>query len=168
MDNEPGASAPSNLSRLGEAAHVERRDVNTQGGDYAEGGIDKRQSVFVDGHFTGATLNITPAIYQVSRETPPAFQIPCQPIPLIGRDAALAELAELLTGDASVAVSPAVVGMGGVGKTLPAATFAHRYQAHFPGGVFWLNMEQSDLIAAQVADCAGPGGLDLPDHAARS
>jgi|YNPMSStandDraft_1061717.scaffolds.fasta_scaffold17595_3 hypothetical protein len=152
-------------------AQVDQRVVNTQGGDYAEGDIDKRQGKFVegdqfnfDGHFPGATFNLKPTIYQAPRESPPAFQVPYRPMPLIGRDKVLAELADLLTGDAPVAI----IGIAGVGKTMLATAFAHRHQKDFPGGVFWLNMEQPDLIAGQVAACAGPGGLNLPDFPALS
>ncbi len=156
-------------------AQVDQRVVNTRGGDYAEGDIDKRQGEFVegdrlyfDGHFPSATFNLKPTIYQAPRESPPAFQVPYQPVPLIGRDEVLAELADLLTGDAPVAPALAIVGMAGVGKTMLAAAFAHQRQKDFPGGIFWLNMEQPDLIAGQVAACAGPGGLDLPDFPALS
>jgi tetratricopeptide (TPR) repeat protein len=151
MASDPDTSLQPDQPEQSGDAQADRRVVNTQGGDYAEGNIDKRQ-----------------IIYQAPRESPSAFQVPYRPIPLVGRDDALTELAILLMGDAPVAVSPAVVGMGGVGKTMLAATFAHQNQAAFPGGVFWLNMEQPDLIAGQVAACAGPGGLDLPDYSALS
>ena len=127
-------------------AWIEQRIVTTQSGDYAEGDIDKRTSI----------------VYSAPREAPlPAFQVPYQAIPLVGRTEALAELEALLSADAAVALSSAVAGMAGVGKTLLAATFARQHQAAFPGGIFWLNMEQPDQIAGQVAACAGPGGLDL-------
>jgi tetratricopeptide (TPR) repeat protein len=129
----------------------ERRDIRTDGGDYAEHNIDKRQGMFVDRYV------------QAPRDVPPAFQVPYPPISLVGRDEALAELATLLTGAAPIALTPAIAGLGGVGKTMLAATFAYHHQADFPGGVFWLNMEEPDQIAGQVAACAGPGGLDLPD-----
>jgi len=117
-----------------------------QGGDYAEGNIDRRNGIF----------------YSAPRQAPPpAFQVPYQPIALVGRDEALAELATLLMTDGAVALSPVVAGMAGVGKTLLAATFARQHQAAFPGGIFWLNMEQPDRIDGQVASCAGPAGLDL-------
>ncbi|WP_129678114.1 tetratricopeptide repeat protein [Candidatus Chloroploca sp. Khr17] len=173
MANAPDTSVPSDQPEQGDAARVAQRSVNTGGGAYAEGALDQRQGTFVEGdqynlddHFTGATLNIKSTIYQARPEPSPAFQVPYQPIPLVGRDEALAELATLLTGDAPVVLAPAIAGMGGVGKTMLAATFAYQNQAAFPGGVFWLNMEQPDLIAGQVAACAGPGGLDLPDVAA--
>ena len=172
MVGDPGTSIPADQPEQDvSTAQVDQRVVNTQGGDYARGDIDKRQGKFVegdqfnfDGHFPGATVYAKSTIYQAPRESPPAFQVPYQPVPLIGRDEVLAELADLLTGDAPVAI----VGMAGVGKTMLAAAFAHQRQKDFPGGIFWLNMEQPDLIAGQVAACAGPGGLDLPDFPALS
>jgi len=172
MVSDPDTSIPADQPEQDvSTAQVDQRVVNTQGGDYAEGDIDERQGKFVegdqfnfDGHFPGAIVYAKPTIYQAPRESPPAFQVPYQPVPLIGRDGVLAELADRLTGDAPVAI----VGMAGVGKTMLATTFAHRHQKDFPGGVFWLNMEQPDLIAGQVAACAGPGGLDLPDFPALS
>jgi tetratricopeptide (TPR) repeat protein len=75
-----------------------------------------------------------------------------------GRDAELARIGELLDGGAGLAV----VGTGGLGKTQLAAEYAHAARAQYPGGVFWLNMEQPEGIAGQVAALAGPGGLNLP------
>ncbi len=94
----------------------------------------------------------------------PAFQVPFLPAPLIGRTQELETLATMLLNDAPVVLTPAITGMGGVGKTLLAATFARQYQQRFPGGVFWLSMEQPEGIAVQVANCAGPAGLDLPGY----
>jgi tetratricopeptide (TPR) repeat protein len=176
MVGDPDTSIPADQPEQDvSTAQVDQRVVNTQGGDYARGDIDKRQGKFVegdqfnfDGHFPGATVYAKSTIYQAPRESPPAFQVPYQPVPLIGRDEVLAELADLLTGDTPVAPALAIVGMAGVGKTMLAAAFAHQRQAAFPGGIFWLNMEQPDLIAGQVAACAGPGGLDLPDFPALS
>jgi tetratricopeptide (TPR) repeat protein len=75
-----------------------------------------------------------------------------------GRAAELARIGDLLDGGVGVAV----VGTGGLGKTQLAAEYAHAARAQYPGGVFWLNMEQAAGIAGQVAALAGPGGLNLP------
>ena len=77
-------------------------------------------------------------------------------------------MAALLDGDATIAVVPAIAGTGGIGKTMLAAEFAHRSRERFPGGVFWLDMQDPKGVATQVAACAGPGGLHLPGHAAWS
>ncbi|MEI8166243.1 MAG: CHAT domain-containing protein [Chloroflexales bacterium] len=93
------------------------------------------------------------------------FQVPYPPNPLFrGRDAELSQLVRgLLRADGgTAAVLPAITGTGGIGKTQLASEFAHRYRNDFPGGVFWLNMEQAEGIARQIANVGGPGGLDLP------
>ena len=94
----------------------------------------------------------------------PAFQVPYPPNPLFrGRDAELAELMRVLLGDnaGTAAVLPAISGTGGIGKTQMASEFAHAHRDAFPGGVFWIGMEQPEQVAGQVAACAGPGGLEL-------
>jgi tetratricopeptide (TPR) repeat protein len=88
-----------------------------------------------------------------------AFVVPYPRNPLFtGRDNELRDIGELLDGGAYVAV----VGTGGLGKTQLAAEYAHAARARYPGGVFWLNMEQLEGIAGQVAVLAGPGGLNPP------
>jgi len=65
--------------------------------------------------------------------------VPYPPNPLFrGRDAELAALARVLlsTEGGTAAVVPAIAGTGGIGKTQPAAEFAHRYRHAFPDGVF--------------------------------
>jgi hypothetical protein len=81
----------------------------------------------------------------------------------VGREAELHELLARLEEPGPVALTPAVSGLGGIGKTQLAAQFAHRYQNRFPGGVFWLRMEQPDAVAEQVASFADPDGLGLDD-----
>jgi hypothetical protein len=41
MANEPGTSVPSDQPQQNDDTRADQRVVNTQGGDYAEGGIDK-------------------------------------------------------------------------------------------------------------------------------
>jgi tetratricopeptide (TPR) repeat protein len=98
-----------------------------------------------------------------TRDRIPAFQVPYPRNTLfVGRQAELAALDRLLTSTTLMAISPTLMGMGGVGKTQLAVEFAHTRREQFPGGVFWLDMAQPTLIEGQLADCAGPGGLDVP------
>jgi hypothetical protein len=92
--------------------------------------------------------------------------VPYPSAPLVGRSADLAHLTELLLAEQPGALTPAIVGMGGVGKTMLAATFVSQHQADFPGGIFWLSMDVPTSVRGLVAACAGPGGLDLPNYAA--
>jgi tetratricopeptide (TPR) repeat protein len=148
-------------------------NITTEGGDYAEHSIDKRTTV--TGNQTNIAGDVHGNVYSgtfqgpVSFTTPqprdrlPAFQVPYPRNPLfVGRQAELAQLDRLLTSATPVAIAPALLGMGGVGKTQLAVEFAHTRREQFPGGVFWLSMAQPSLIEGQLADCAGPGGLDLP------
>lgn len=58
----------------------------------------------------------------------------------------------------------AIVGIGGVGKTALAVETVYREGAAFPGGVFWLNFAEPELIAEQVIDCGRMGHLNLHEH----
>lgn len=50
MANDLDTNLPLDQPEQDDSALAERRVVNTQGGDYAEGGIDKRQGTFVEGN----------------------------------------------------------------------------------------------------------------------
>ncbi|MFU8875321.1 ATP-binding protein [Micromonospora sp. SL4-19] len=75
-----------------------------------------------------------------------------QPVPLIGRDRDVAEVATLLD-----AVHPVVslVGLAGVGKTALALTVAHAVAADYPAGVAGVLVSEGsdadDVLAASVA-----------------
>src|SRR5262249_11109228 len=87
---------------------------------------------------------------------PKGSRMPHAPSSLfVGREEELRELAENLTPGAGtlVGVHAAVTGMGGVGKTQLAIEYAHRYGRRYPGGVFWLNMENPDHAINEVAAC---------------
>jgi hypothetical protein len=92
------------------------------------------------------------------------FAVPFARNPLfIGRAGDLAQLARRLAPARAAVV---VCGVGGLGKTQLAVEYA--YQAWetgaYPGGIFWLRMDDPATIAAQVADLAGPPGLALPSY----
>src|SRR4051812_9106536 len=116
--------------------------------------------------FMGSSVNIYNYGAQGATQppgAPPAHQpwmVPYAPNPqFAGRADELARLHEGLAAGPGAAV--AVTGMAGQGKTQLAAEYAHRQRAAYPGGVFWLNMEQLEGVAGQVAACAGPKGLAL-------
>jgi tetratricopeptide (TPR) repeat protein len=83
----------------------------------------------------------------------------------VGRQEELRALARSLLGEGQATVISqvaAATGLGGIGKTQLAAAFVHRYGRGFSGGVFWLDMGIPDGIAEQVAECGGPGHMNLP------
>ena len=83
----------------------------------------------------------------------------------VGRKQNLLKIAILFTDQPSSSQPQsniiAACGLGGVGKTQLASEFVHRFGPFFPGGVFWLNFEESENIPSQVAKCGGPGVLNL-------
>jgi tetratricopeptide (TPR) repeat protein len=77
----------------------------------------------------------------------------------VGRADTLAQLTDRLNADGALVI---LTGYGGLGKTQTAVEFAHRAEAQFPGGVFWLRCAQPSLIAGEVAACGSEGRLNLP------
>jgi len=93
--------------------------------------------------------------------TPPFFGVPPRNPLFIGREAELTRMLGLIGSG----IRQAIVSTPGIGKTQIAVEFAYRVRALFPGGIFWLTMEEPESVAPQVAAYAGPGGLNLPGQA---
>lgn len=94
-----------------------------------------------------AILEQDPALGPPSRPPiPPATNLPAPLTPLIGRDAAVAEVRALLSANRLVTLS----GPGGVGKTRLALEVAADPGRAFPGGV-WL-VELAELTSASPAE----------------
>jgi tetratricopeptide (TPR) repeat protein len=107
------------------------------------------------------------------RALPPGSYMPWPPSSdFVGRVEELRTLASLLCdggGTATVAVGQIVAtGLGGIGKTQLAVAFVHRYGHRFPGGVFWLDCGDPELIPDFVAACGGLQGMNLPGFEALS
>ncbi len=80
----------------------------------------------------------------------------------VGRDPALKQLKELLETADSVSVSASIEGLAGIGKTELALQLVHQLGAEgaFPGGIYWLDAENPDLLPAwgtSIADAIGVG-----------
>jgi hypothetical protein len=69
----------------------------------------------------------------------------------IGRDEKLKELHDLLQGNAQVAITAAVIGMGGVGKTELAIQYAREYLTTYQGGICWLPANDFALKLVEFA-----------------
>ncbi|ACL23303.1 tetratricopeptide repeat protein [Chloroflexus aggregans] len=107
-----------------------------------------------------------PPVTQPATAAP--FRVPYQPNPLFtGREQEIEQLVATLCADSPevTVITPVVHGTAGIGKSQLAVMVAYHTRDRFPGGVFWLNMADADGIAAQVAACGGPDGLNLPGWA---
>lgn len=97
---------------------------------------------------------------------PKTSHMPFAPNPhFIGRRNDLLRLAQAL-GDCAASLAPktvTVTGFAGIGKTQLVIEFVHRYGCYFPGGVFWLNFAEPEIIPNQVMDCGGTKGLNIPN-----
>jgi len=91
---------------------------------------------------------------------PPVWNLPFRRNPsFTGRERALAELAGQLEQVAAAAVTQALQGAGGVGKTALAVEYAFRYRSQFDT-VWWVRAEQPATLVGDYAGLAG--ALQLP------
>lgn len=85
----------------------------------------------------------------------------------VGRDAELVELHAKLQQSQMVGVRPAaaLTGLGGIGKTQLAVEYTYRYQASYPGGIFWINAADLNGVRSGLVETAERMGLRT-DHSA--
>jgi tetratricopeptide (TPR) repeat protein len=119
----------------------------------------QRPSTFSPGP-TGAPVQQRP---RLPNSLPRLWNVAARNVVFSGRDALLARLRQQLAGSSPVAVH-ALHGMGGVGKSLLAVEFAHRYAADYDL-VWWVAAEQPELVLEQFASLAVAGGLASQDTA---
>jgi len=106
-----------------------------------------------------------PIIITKPEPLPPGWIMPFPRNPnFVGRAKELKMLHEKLTsGDVSLGQTAAATGLGGIGKTQLAVEFVYQYGKEFDGGVFWLDMFDPENIPNEIAKCAGPKGMNLPE-----
>jgi hypothetical protein len=91
---------------------------------------------------------------------PPVWNLPFRRnTAFTGREQVLTGLAEQLGRDAAAAVTQALQGAGGVGKTALATEYAYRYRSQFDT-VWWVRAEQPATLVGDYAGLAG--ALQLP------
>ncbi|MCP4655131.1 MAG: toll/interleukin-1 receptor domain-containing protein, partial [bacterium] len=95
----------------------------------------------------------------------PFWNVPNRGDYFTGREEILAELATRLEDDRAAALTQAIVGLGGVGKSQTAIEYCHRHRSAYPGGVFWVDATSGETLRAQYADVAlglGLVGREVP------
>jgi DNA-binding SARP family transcriptional activator len=95
---------------------------------------------------------------------PPIWNIPHRRNPnFTGREELLAGIEATLAADGHAALTQAIVGLGGIGKTQCALEYAYRHAGEYEA-IWWVRSEEPTLLVADYAALAGP--LDLPGKAA--
>ena len=98
-----------------------------------------------------------------ARSRPMVWNVPLRSTRFTGREMFLAMVRErLLSGDRTVV--QALHGMGGVGKTLLAVEYAHRFAREYDL-VWWVDAEQPGLILEEIGSLAVAVGLVPADTA---
>lgn len=88
----------------------------------------------------------------------PPFRLPQRNPNFSGREELLRDLHAALASGASAALTQAIRGLGGVGKTQLALEYAHRHAAEY-AVVWWLRAEEPTQLASDYAALAGPLGI---------
>jgi hypothetical protein len=88
---------------------------------------------------------------------PPVWNVPPRSAVFSGRDELLGQVRQGVKTGSPVAVQ-ALHGLGGVGKTLLAVEFAHRFAGDYDL-VWWVNAEQPELVPEQIASLAVAAAL---------
>ncbi len=92
-----------------------------------------------------------PAIWNITEERNPYFT---------GRDQALAELHQALTAGQTAALTQAIKGLGGVGKSQLALEYAFRHVGEYDGA-WWLHAEEPTTLARDYVDLAPKLGVPV-------
>jgi NB-ARC domain len=164
----------------GDKVMGDKRTITTEGGNYAEGNIDKRQGAFVSGGtiqgpaigINQGTINANYTYQQAVSLAPALHQLRAPVNDFVGREQEIDQLVQALSKAATSGVAVAISGvrgMGGIGKTELAYVVADRLKAVYPDGQIVVELRgasSSPLTreqALQVAIHAFEREVKLPD-----
>lgn len=121
----------------------DKRVVNTDKGDYAEGNIDKRQSVFLEGNVYGNVIGLQ-VVDQAALFSPSLYQLRAPVNNFVGREQEIEQLVQALSKtDGRMAAISSVRGMGGIGKTELAFMVANRLKDIFYDAQIFIELHGS-------------------------
>jgi hypothetical protein len=95
----------------------------------------------------------------VEPEKVPFWNVPNRNEYFTGREEILAELATRLEDGRAAALTQAIVGLGGVGKSQTAIEYCHRHRSAYETGVFWVDASSAEALVAHYAEVAQARGL---------
>ncbi len=81
----------------------------------------------------------------------------------VGRGVFLTDLRRHLTQGSGAAITVAISGMGGVGKTRAATEYAWAHQADYPDGMFLIPAGTADALTANLGNLVTPIGIPAMD-----
>jgi hypothetical protein len=124
-----------------------------------QGQLDEMQKTLNKTYDTTLDIKVTvEQIYQkvapVEMAPSPIWNVPYQRNPFFtGREELLKHLHESLTNEKSVALTQAISGLGGIGKTQTAVEYAYRYRDEYHD-VLWVNAATRDTLITSFLDLA--------------
>jgi tetratricopeptide (TPR) repeat protein/nucleoside phosphorylase len=131
---------------------------------FDEGALAKLLGVHVEG-VRWEIPEVVPEHAEVGKGLPGIWNVPHLRNPnFTGREALVKRLRQALTSRESGALTRAVTGLGGVGKTQVAVEYAYRYAADY-SLVWWVRAEEPATLAADYATLAEHLGLPQKDLA---
>ena len=114
-------------------------------------------------NFPGSDNNLRTPPPRFPGELPPIWNIPAHRNPnFTGRDEYLSKLANELKSGSHTALTQAIRGMGGIGKTQIALEYAYRYASNYQA-IWWLRAEDQRTLAADYALFAASANLPEKD-----
>ena len=105
------------------------------------------------------------------RVASPLYGVPdTRSVEFVGRGAQMAQVEEILRQGGSVRIAASIEGLPGIGKTELALQLVHHLAGGnaFPGGIFWFNAENPDLVptwGGPIADALGISGGPVEERA---